>query len=65
MDICSGSMTIYVTHNSSHGLKYHRHERRDEVWTIISSTGRIILDNYERHVKADAGISSLRIRRYS
>ena len=32
-------------------MNYHSHEFRDEVWTIISGTGRVILNEKERNVK--------------
>lgn len=55
LDIEDESMTIKITLNPGHGMNYHSHENRDEVWTIISGTGRAILDGAEKQVKA--GIS--------
>ncbi len=55
LDIEDESMTIKVTLNPGHGMNYHSHENRDEVWTVISGTGRAILDGVEQQVKA--GIS--------
>lgn len=51
IDIQKESMTILVTLNSGHQMKYHSHEFRDEVWTIISGTGRTIVDGMEQQVK--------------
>lgn len=45
-------MTIKVTLRPGHRMNYHSHERRDEVWTIISGTGRTIVDGMEQNVKA-------------
>ena len=50
MDIEEGSMTIKVTLNAGHSMNYHSHERRDEVWTVISGQGRTIVDGVERQV---------------
>lgn len=52
IDIEEGSMTIKVTLNPGHGMNYHSHERRDEVWTVIAGEGRTIVDGVERKVTA-------------
>ena len=52
IDVESESMTIKVTLRPGHRMNYHSHERRDEVWTIISGTGRTIVDGMEQNVKA-------------
>ena len=52
IDIEEGSMTIKVTLNPGHGMNYHSHERRDEVWTVISGEGRTIVDGKEQKVSA-------------
>ncbi len=45
-------MTIKVTLNPGHRMNYHSHERRDEVWTVISGRGRAILDEREQEIAA-------------
>ena len=52
MDVEEESMTIKITLNPGHQMNYHSHERRDEVWTIISGTGRTIVDGMEQPVTA-------------
>lgn len=52
LDIEEESMTIKVILNPGHRMNYHSHERRDEVWTIISGEGRTIVDGMEQPVKA-------------
>ena len=52
LDVEEDSMTIKVTLNSGHKMNYHSHEKRDEVWTVISGTGRTIVDGMEQPVKA-------------
>lgn len=52
IDIEEESMTIKVTLNPGHGMNYHSHEHRDEVWTIIGGRGRTIVDGVERQVSA-------------
>lgn len=51
LDVKPQSLTINVTLNPGHGMNYHSHERRDEIWTVISGTGRAILDDVETPVK--------------
>lgn len=50
VDIGEGSMTIKVTLNPGHGMNYHSHELRDEVWTVIDGKGRTIVDGVVRQV---------------
>ncbi len=52
LDVEEESMTIKVTLNPGHRMNYHSHERRDETWTIISGTGRTIVDGMEQPVQA-------------
>lgn len=51
MDVEDTSMTIKVTLNPGHSMNYHSHERRDEVWTILSGQGRTIVDGMEQIVR--------------
>lgn len=51
IDVEKESMTIRITLLPGHSMNYHSHERRDEVWTIVSGTGRTILDGMEQYVK--------------
>ena len=36
LDIEHESMTIKVILKQGHRMNYHSHERRDEVWTVLS-----------------------------
>ncbi len=48
---CGGeSLTIKVTLNPGHSMNYHSHMNRDEVWVVISGTGRTVVDGVERPV---------------
>lgn len=47
IDVGSRSLTLKVTLNGGQRMSYHSHERRDEVWTVISGGGRVILDGEE------------------
>ena len=51
LDVEEGSMTVKVTLNPGHRMNYHSHDRRDEVWNVISGTGRAIIDGMEQLVK--------------
>lgn len=50
IDIDAEAMTIKVTLNPGHCMNYHSHSRRDEVWVVISGTGRTIVDGMEQKV---------------
>lgn len=52
LDVEEESLTIKVTLNPGHKMNYHSHERRDEVWTVISGEGKTILDGKKQEVKA-------------
>ncbi|MCD7836952.1 MAG: cupin domain-containing protein [Lachnospiraceae bacterium] len=52
LDIEEDSMTIKVTLHPGHSMNYHSHRHRDEVWTVISGSGRTVVDGMEQHVKA-------------
>ncbi len=51
LDVEEDSMTVKVTLNPGHKMNYHSHEKRDEVWTVISGEGITIVDGVERPVK--------------
>ena len=52
LDVEETSLTIKVTLNPGHRMNYHSHDRRNEVWTVISGQGRTIVDGMEQPVKA-------------
>lgn len=49
IDIEEESMTIKVTLKPGHQMNYHSHERRDEIWTVISGEGEAVIDGI-RHI---------------
>ena len=51
MDVEEKSLTIKVTLNPGHSMNYHSHKNRDEVWVVLSGTGRTIVDGFEQAVK--------------
>ena len=52
IDVEDNSITVKVTLNPGNKMNYHSHDRRDEVWTIISGNGKTIVDGMEQQVKA-------------
>ncbi len=50
IDVEPGSMTIKVTLNAGHSMNYHSHNHRDEVWVVISGTGRTVVEGIEEKV---------------
>ena len=51
IDVQEESLTILVTLSQGNRMEYHSHNFRNEVWTIISGTGRTIVDGMEQIVK--------------
>lgn len=51
IDVETESMTIKVTLNAGHSMNYHSHKNRDEVWVVISGSGKTIVDGMEQQVK--------------
>lgn len=52
VDVEKESLTIKITLNPGHGMNYHSHERRNEVWTVVEGFGRSLIDGVETAVKA-------------
>ncbi len=52
LDAEKDSLIVKVTLNPGQRMNYHSHEYRNEIWTVISGTGRTIVDGMERFVKA-------------
>lgn len=51
VDVDKSSMTIKVTLNPGHCMNYHSHRNRDEVWVVVSGSGRAVVDDKERNVE--------------
>lgn len=50
LDVQEESLVIRIVLLPGHSLHYHSHEHRDEVWTVMSGQGHVILDGEERKV---------------
>ena len=51
LDVEEDSMTVKVTLNPGNKMNYHNHEKRDEIWNVISGSGKTIVDGMEQPVK--------------
>ena len=51
LDVEDNSVTVKVALNPGHRMNYHSHEKRDEVWTVLSGYGKTIVDGMEQPVK--------------
>lgn len=51
LDVEENSMTIKVVLNPGHRMNYHSHERRDEVWTVVSGSGHTIVDGMVQPIR--------------
>lgn len=52
MDVQEDSMTIKILLHPNQKMNYHSHDHRDEVWTIVSGEGTVIVDGMEQPVKS-------------
>lgn len=52
VDVEKESMTVKISLNPGQQMNYHSHDRRDEVWTVVSGKGKTIVDGMEQDVKA-------------
>ena len=52
LDIEKESLTIKVNLNPGHQMNYHSHDFRNEVWNVISGTGRAVIDGVVYNVHA-------------
>ena len=50
LDVEEDSMTVKVTLNPGHRMNYHSHQHRDEVWTVVSGEGMVVMDGKRRDV---------------
>ena len=48
LDVEAESMTVKVTLNPGHKMNYHSHDKRDEIWNVISGSGKTIVDGMEQ-----------------
>lgn len=51
IDVQESFMTIKVLLNAGNQMKYHSHKRRDEVWTVVSGEGTVVLNGVRQDVK--------------
>jgi mannose-1-phosphate guanylyltransferase len=52
LDVGEESLTIKVVLNAGQKMHYHSHQYRDEVWTLISGNGQVVVNGTRRAVKS-------------
>lgn len=52
IDVQRDSMTVRINLKKHGSMKYHSHEQRHEVWTVVSGSGYVIVDDVSRRVSA-------------
>ena len=50
VDVGEQSTTMKIFIDEGKSMSYHAHERRDEIWVIVSGTGTTIVDGMRQHV---------------
>jgi mannose-1-phosphate guanylyltransferase len=52
LDAGDKSLVIKITIKPGDQMNYHSHDRRDEVWTVVTGRGRTIVEGMEQPIKA-------------
>ena len=52
IDVQPGSMTVKISMKAGEHMSYHMHNYREEVWTIVSGRGKVILDGKDQILEA-------------
>lgn len=52
IDVEKEALTVKVTLNPGHSMNYHSHKYRDEVWVVLSGSGKTVVDGMEQEVNA-------------
>jgi mannose-1-phosphate guanylyltransferase len=50
IDVEEDSLVINVTLNPGHSMNYHSHQKRDEVWVVVSGIGHTCIDGERRDI---------------
>ena len=50
LDMREDSLTVRVSVNPGQAMSRHSHDRRDEIWTVISGEGLVFVDGAEKEV---------------
>ena len=56
IDMQPQSYTVRVNLKPGHRMKYHSHQHREEVWTVVSGHGKVILDDLMQEISAGSVI---------
>ena len=56
IDMQPQSYTVRVNLKPGHRMKYHSHQHREEVWTVVSGHGKVILDDLMQEISAGSAI---------
>lgn len=51
LDIGDNSLVVKVNLKPGSSMNYHSHDKRDEVWTVVSGTGQTVVDGMEQPIK--------------
>ena len=51
IDVQPGSMTVKISMKAGEHMTYHMHNYREEVWTVVSGTGKAIVDGTEQIIQ--------------
>ena len=50
-------MTVSIYLKKNHSMKYHSHEQRSEIWTIVSGNGYVVVNGEKKSVQTGDTVS--------
>lgn len=62
LDVQLNSMTVSIYLKENHSMKYHSHEQRSEIWTIVSGNGYVVVDGEKKLVKPETPFQFQRVQ---
>lgn len=51
LSVEKNSMTVRIALSQGHSMNYHSHNHRDEIWTVISGQGQVVLDGKMKNIQ--------------
>lgn len=51
IDVQTGSMTVKISMQAGQKMSYHSHDFREEVWTVVSGTGKAVVEGMEQELR--------------
>ncbi len=57
LDAGKESQTLKISLKAGHGMNYHSHNNRDEVWVVLLGSGWVVVDDEKREIQAGSVVT--------